>query len=941
MTALLHRLGRAALTARRRILAAWALIFIAFVVGGFGFGGALANSFTIPGTESQTALDRLAAVFPQAAGGSAQVLLIAPSGSRIDDAAPKSAIARTVKAVSAISGVQNASSPFSAYATRAVSPDHRAAIVSVQFTKIDEQVPGATVRALTSTGSIARDAGLRVSYSGQVFQTDSVAVSPTEGLGVLFAAVVLVITFGALVLAGLPLISAIIGVALSLAALRIIALFATVSTSAPTLALMLGLAVGIDYGLFIVSRHREQLARGMTVEESLPAAVATAGTAVVFAGTTVIIALLGLLVVGIPFLSIMGIGAAFAVLVGVASSITLLPALLAIGGTRFVPKPGSRVARRALAMQDGGRGRTLGARWVAIVQKMPVVAVLAVVGVLGLLAVPALSLRLSLPNNGSQPVGTPARSAYDLTTKYFGEGRNGPLLLLVDITQDDDFGTHLDRVRDRIAALPDVVAVGRATPNASLDTAIVQVVPGSGPDSPRTEQLVQRIRALEPAFQREYHLPVAVSGATAVGIDISDRLGQAFLPFILVVVGLSVVLLMMVFRSLVVPLKAAIGFLLSVGASLGVTVAVVQLGAGAGLLHTEPGPLLSFLPILVIAILFGLSMDYEVFLVSGMRESWVHGGNAHDAVRKGFTGGARVVTAAALIMLFVFASFVPEGGSTITPIAFALASGILFDAFLVRMTLVPAVMTLVGRAGWYLPKWLDHILPSVDIEGAGLVRQRADEQWAAGESAWALSCSNLLPAVGYTGRPLTLHASAGRVTGLAVPAAARRGVVATLTGLIAPAGGHVQAAGYASPGAATQVRRVAAAVFDDGSAGGESIGALIAERLRYAPRARRVGSVESWLSRLPVGRAGLRTRFDSLVATDRLLALAAVALAGGASIVVVDVGDIGAEAEERLAAAMTALLDPGTAAVLVTVPRTADSRTLPAARTAPLQKVIA
>ncbi|MDQ1513406.1 MAG: putative drug exporter of the superfamily [Microbacteriaceae bacterium] len=922
MTAFLYRLGRLATARPWTIIGVWALLVVAFCVGGFGLGGKLADSFTIPGTESQAALDRLDAVFPQAAGGSARVLVIAPEGARIDDPDAKRAIASTVSAIGRIDGVESATSPFSAYATRGRSADGRAGIITVQFTASDSAVSDGTLNALTRTASIGRAAGLRVAFSGQAFQSSSVGVSWTEGLGVIVAGVVLVLTFGSLLAAGLPLVSALLGVALSLAAIRIIALFTTVSTSAPTLALMLGLAVGIDSGLFIISRHREQLANGATVAESLPTAVATAGTAVAFAGSTVIIALLGLLIVDIPFLSIMGVGAAFAVLVAVTASLTLLPALLALGGERFRPRAGSRTARRAVAAAQG-EARTFGARWVAAVGRAPIVAVLGVLVILGVLAIPAASLQLSLPNNGSQPVGTTERTAYDLTAKYFGPGRNGPLVLLVDVTQTDDFPTVLKRIRERVAGLPDVDAVGTGTPNRSLDTAIIQVIPKSGPSSPETVALVQRIRALEPAFERDYKTPVAVTGSTAVQIDISNRLGNAFLPFVLVVVGLSVVLLMAVFRSLVVPVKAAVGFLLSLAASLGVTVAVFQWGWGAALLNTEPAPLLSFLPILVIAILFGLSMDYEVFLVSGMRETWAHSRDADAAVRRGFTHGARVVTAAALIMVFVFASFVPEGSSTIKPIALALAVGIVLDAFLVRMTLVPAVMLLVGRAGWYLPRWLDRLLPSVDIEGEGIIRQRAARAWAAEQGNWLLSADALVPARSFDVDPITLRVRRGEITTLTVPASARRGTVATLTGHLPARSGELQVAGYAASADAAALRRLAAPVLYDGTAAGGVVGELIGVRIRSAPRRAARGSVSTWLERIADADPGLaaldrHTPLGALAAEQRLLVLAASALAGGAELLVLDVGDIGDDAGRRLAGALRVLAEDGDSAVLVT-----------------------
>uniref|UniRef100_UPI0035CAE6EC MMPL family transporter n=1 Tax=uncultured Amnibacterium sp. TaxID=1631851 RepID=UPI0035CAE6EC len=850
MTAFLHRLGRLSHAHPWRVLAAWILIILAVAGAGFGFGGKLSDGFTIPGTESQNALDRLDAVFPQAAGASASAILVAPAGTRIDEGAAKTAVTDTIAAIERIDGIETVGSPFSEYAVDAVSADRRAAIVSVQFSGAQASVKPATLDALRATASVGERAGMQVAFTGQVFQDNSFGPSITEAFGLVFAAIVLIVTFGSLLAAGMPLISAIVGVLLSVAALLLAANLTDVASASLTLALMLGLAVGIDYGLFVISRYRDQLALDVPIGEALPKAVATAGTAVVFAGVTVIIALLGLLIVGIPFLSVMGVGAAFAVFLGVCGSTTLLPAVLALAGNRLVPKQGSRLRARALAAAEG-RTHTLGARWGALVEKAPALFIVLVIAVLGVLAVPAASMRLALPTNGTEAPGTGPRVAYDLTTKYFGEGRNGALVLLIDVTQNNDFITDLGRMQDRIAALPDVKAVGKATPNATLDTAIMQVIPESGPTSDRTIALVRTIRDLSAGFERQYDMPVSVTGSTAVQIDISDRLGSALVPFVLVVVGLSVILLMAVFRSLVVPLKAAVGFLLSLSASVGATVAVFQWGWGASLLHVEPGPLLSFLPILSVAIMFGLSMDYEVFIVSGMRETWAHTGDYRVAVRRGFTGGVRVVTAAALIMIFVFASFIPDGSGTIKPIAFTLAVGILLDAFLIRMTLVPAVMLLFRRAAWYLPRWLDRLLPTVDIEGESIVRHTEDTAWAEGERRWALSSAGLVAPAPFATAPLTVHAERGTTTVIAVPSDARRGVVATLTGHLQPVAGRVQAAGAVAPSGARELRQVAAPVIDDGSAADATPAALVAERLRFAPHRLRTGTVRSWLEVLP------------------------------------------------------------------------------------------
>lgn len=922
MTAFLFRLGRTAHAHPLRIVAIWLILIAAFSTVGFGFGGKLADSFTIPGTESQQALDRLDAVFPQAAGGSAQAVMVAPEGQLADQGDARQAVLDTVAAIKQVPGVETANSPYSEYSTDAVSADHRAVIVSVQFTAPDSDVKASTLDALKATGSIGRDAGLTVAFSGQAFQNTSFGASITELFGLLFAGVVLLVTFGSLRAAGMPLLTAVVGVVVAIAAIIFTANFITVASASLTLALMLGLAVGIDYSLFIISRYREQLAVGTPSDQALPAAVATAGTAVVFAGTTVIIALCGLLIVGIPFLSVMGVGAAFGILVSVLAAISLLPAVLRLTGERMRPKPGSRIARRAVAMAEG-RGSTLGARWVALVAKAPAVAALLAIAVLGVLAIPAASMQLSLPTNGQEAPGTQPRIAYDLIAKNFGEGRNGPLVILVDVTQNNDFIDDLDTMKARIAALPDVKAVGKPAPNATLDTAIVQVIPESGPTSAQTIALVNRIRALEPTFERDYSMPISVTGSTAVQIDVSSQLGNALGPFVLVIVGLAMILLAAVFRSIVVPLKAAVGFLLSLGASVGATVAVFQWGWGADLLHVEPAPLLSFLPVLAVAILFGLSMDYEVFLVSGMRETWAHTGDYRRSVHKGFAHGARVVTAAALIMIFVFASFIPEGTGVIKPIAFTLACGILLDAFVVRMTLVPAVMLLFRTAAWYLPRWLDRLLPTIDIEGVGIVAHANEVAWAAGERRWALSTADLVPPAPFTTDPLVVHAERGTTTVVEVPAEARRGVVAVLTGHLEPAEGHVQAAGRVSPTGSRELRQVAAPVLDDGSAADASARALVGERLRFAPRGRRSGSVGAWLAILP-GDVAVDRPIGTLPPEERLAVLALAAAAGGAAVLVVDAGE--ATAVDRLAALLDLIADGDRAAVLVASPPDSDVR---------------
>jgi RND superfamily putative drug exporter len=428
---------------------------------------------------------------------------------------------------------------------------------------------------------------------------------------------------------------------------------------------------------------------------------------VVFAGLSVVIALAGLAVVRIPFLTAMGLASAAAVIVAVLVAVTLIPAALGFAGDRLRPKPGSRAVRR-----EDGRP-TMGARWVRLVTRRPLVTTLAVVAALGVMALPAAGLRLALTDNGSAPAASTQRQAYDLTAAAFGPGFNGPLLVLADLANEGDRQTAASALAERLGAVDGVAAAGRPQLSEDGRYALLTVIPETGPQDERTEQVVTDLEA-------EGGESVGVTGVTAIGIDISELLSASLIPFALVVVGLAFLLLMVAFRSLVVPLKATLGFLLSVGATLGAVVAVFQWG---WLGVADTGPVISFMPIILIAVLFGLAMDYEVFLVSRMHEEYAGGRDPQRAITRGFQASARVVAAAALIMIAVFASFIPAGDATLKPIAFALAVGVLLDAFLIRMTLVPAVLALTRHGAWWLPRWLDRMLPNLDVEGAQLSRR--------------------------------------------------------------------------------------------------------------------------------------------------------------------------------------------------------------------------
>ena len=942
MATFLYRLGRISFRNPWRVIGVWVILLAGLLGGGIALGGQTQESFAIPGTESQEAIDRLAAVFPAAAGASAQIVVQAPGGASIEDDSYTAAIEEIVTELDSVDGVEQGLSPFSEYASDAVSADSSTGIITVQFTGQSSDVTAKSLNDVKALGSIAEAAGMNVAFGGQVYQDVTYGITPTELLGVIFAGVVLIVTFGSLLSAGMPLLTALIAIGVAMGGVTAVSAFTTISSATPLLALMIGLAVGIDYGLFILSRHRNQLGSGIEPEESAGTAVATAGSAVVFAGVTVIIALLGLLVVDIPFLSGMGVSAAAAVLLAILVSLTMLPAMMGLAKGRLAPRPGSRAARRATAAVTDHQ--SLGERWVRLVLKAPIVAVIAVVGILGTLAIPAFSLQLALPDGGSEPKGSTARESYDMISDAFGPGHNGPLIVLVDITQTTNIFADLKDIGDRLRTLDDVSYVSGGLPNAEADTAIIQVIPKSGPDSPSTTALVERIRDLAPSIDKKYGTPIAVTGTTAVQIDISTRLNNALLPFGIVVVGLSVILLMMVFRSVFVPVKAAVGFLLSLFAAFGVVVAVFQWGWGAELLHTVPGPILSFMPILLMAVLFGLAMDYEVFLVSGMREHFVHTGNARGAIVHGFSGAARVVTAAALIMFVVFAAFVPEGAGVIKVIALGLAVGILADAFLVRMTLVPAAMALIGRGAWWMPRWLGRLLPNVDIEGENLREHRDAVDWTTAQAGDAITGDRLVAGSGGASvGPLTVRVPAGSFVFLSGNGTDRALVAATLAGRLEPLSGRAQVHGHPLPSEAAQVARLVA-VADIGSAERVdmrgSIGEVLEERLRLTLPWYRFGSARrrstEWLDRLNAvraersgfvgavlpARAVLRSaRIDHLPQLERALALAVVALAERAPIVLLD--QLDSFADPRDEAAFLAVLDqlaPPTTTIVLGTP---------------------
>jgi RND superfamily putative drug exporter len=695
---LLHRTGRASVRHRKAVIAAWLLLLAVVAGSAAAFSGGTSDSYSIPGTESSEAIDRVGAEFPGADGTTGQVVLA--DDAPLDAPQNRPAVGALVAALPGVPGVLSALPPAEA---GTVSADRRVAYVDVQFDTPVEDLPAASVEAVERLAATARDAGLRVELGGEAFTPEPTIEPIGEVIGLSVAAVVLALTLGSLVAAGLPLVTAGIGVAIGLLGVTALTGAVELNSNAPTLALMLGLAVGIDYALFVLARYRQELARGLDREAAVARATQTAGSAVVFAGVTVVIALAGLSVVGIPFLTQMGLAASATVALAVLIALTLVPALLAVAGDRI------DAGRVGSGPRTGQPARP--SAWVRGVVRRPAAVVAAVLVGLGVVAVPAADLELGLPGAEAQPPGTSARQAYDLVTESFGPGANGGLLVVVD----GDAGTA-ERFAGTVAALPGVASIAPPVPDEAGDTHLLPVVPETAPTDSRTADVVDAIRAAGDDSGAE----VAVTGLSALNIDASEQLADALPVYVGLVVGLASVLLLLVFRSVVVAVKAIAGFLLTLAATGGVVVGVFQQGWGAGLIGVETtGPIVSFLPILLVGIVFGLAMDYQVFLVTRMRERHQHGAPAREAVERGFTDSARVVSAAAVIMIAVFSGFILSEDPVIKSIGFALAVGVAVDAFVVRMTLVPAVLALLGERAWRLPRWLDRALPRVDVEGEG------------------------------------------------------------------------------------------------------------------------------------------------------------------------------------------------------------------------------
>lgn len=842
MSSLLHRLGHWCAQHAARVLAAWLLVIVAMagIVGLTGMN--LSSAFTLTGSESMKGLSILAQRLPQAAGTSEQVLFTSTDGGIESH---KDAIESLVDKLGELDGVAMVSDPFGSEADQAAGTPAQASTVSEDGTHVIAQIQadtsigsmagGQTPKAKALSASIdsliasaeKADPGLTIQSGGTIGESVDIGLGATELLGVLLAAIVLLATFGSLLAAGAPLIAAFVGVGAGMLGILVVANAIDINSVTPVLAVMIGLAVGIDYALFIISRAREYLAQGIDPREAAGRATATAGSAVVFAGTTVVVALCGLAVARIPFLTVMGCASAAVVAGAVLVALTVVPALIGLIGERLRPNPlrARRQERRAAA----GR-RSFSQRWVHGVTRSPVLTILAVIAVLAVTAIPITSLRLALTDNGFANKGTQQRVTYDAIAEAYGPGYNSPIIVIADIVNTTDPITTVDTLAKDIEKLPGVADVALATPNEDGSLALVQIRPEKGQADDETMDLVRTIRANASTYEKELGITdVMVTGQTAVAIDVSSALDAALLPFGIVVVGLSLILLMVVFRSIAVPVTATLGYLLSLAAGMGAVGAVWGWGWFADAINvSKTGAVISFMPVIVMGVLFGLAMDYEVFLVSRMREEWMRANAAgrtgreaaHHAVEAGFVGSAKVVTAAAVIMTGVFAAFIPSHNIYIKPIAVALTVGIAADAFLVRMTLIPALMHLLGERAWWLPAWLERQLPVIDVEGEGLERTLANDEWTAAHGHVALRADGvtLADSSGAAIRGLDLTVAPGEIALVrtATPLA-RRALAAAIGGRLQPSRGTLVVDNHVLPDGTASIQSVTTSVhaYDD------------------------------------------------------------------------------------------------------------------------------
>jgi RND superfamily putative drug exporter len=707
------------------ILLAWIGVAVGLQLASTAAGPDMRDTYSLPGTDSQAAYDLMGERFPSASGDTDTIAFKVSAGT-VTDPAAAAAIADVLSGVADVASVAGITSPLTLEGAGQISQDGTIAYATVTYNELAYNIPIADIQqvgdiASAANGQAAGDATLTVGHAGQAAsRLANPTVGVGEGIGLLIAAVILFFAFGSLLATTVPLISAIVALTASLGALTLASNLSPIATSAPTLSVLLGLGIGIDYALFIVNRYRRELKAGTGVRDAVIRATATSGRAVVFAGITVFIALAGMFVPQITFLSNLATAAAITVVFSVAASVTLVPALLMMYGSRVLSR------REHAALTADAEASSAHAEPGAVanfVERHPLVTSVAAVGVLAFLAAPALDLRLGNADQGNDPVGTPTRIAYDLIADGFGDGANGPLVIAVDLDEAGPFDAAappagVALLLANLSSDPEVAAVMGPQPSADGSAVLITVVPTGSPQDEATADLLTRVRGDYAAQAQAEGLVVNVGGTVASNADFTDAISDSLPLFFVIVVGLSVLVLTVAFRSVVLPLVGAAMNLLSAGAAFGIVVAVFQHGFGASLIGIgEGGPIEPFAPLILFALLFGLSMDYQVFLVSRVAEIYHATGDNRLAVRRGLAEVSRVILAAASIMVVVFGSFVTSDARVMKLLGLGLAAAIFVDAFVIRVVLMPAVMRLLGRANWYLPGWLDRVLPHLEIDG--------------------------------------------------------------------------------------------------------------------------------------------------------------------------------------------------------------------------------
>ena len=705
---------------RRIVVLLWVAVLVVVTLIARSAGSSYSNSFSLPKTQSTEAIQLLQSVSPKVSGDSEQIVMGTSGGARVTDPAIEQRINEMLAKVAKVPNVTNIVSPFTPGGSARISKDGTVAFATVTFDRQAQNIPNSTANALVNTAKSADGQGLNIAVGGQLAEvTNKVSLNAT-GIGILLAAIVLLFVFGSIFAMALPLISALASLGIATGLIGLLSHVMKMPQFATELTLLIGLGVGVDYALFIVTRHRQGLIAGGDTESSIVNAVNTSGRAVLFAGVIVCIALLGMFALGVTFLYGLAISAALGVALTMFAALTLIPALLGFIGPRVL-------SRRQKANLKLNGPRVVGAgtkgfwpRWADTIKRRPVAPAIAAFAIVVLVALPFFSLQLGSSDQGNDPTGTTTRQAYDMLSKGFGPGFNGPLQLVTQVRGPAD-QIALNRVVKDVAAQPGVATVVPPMlipAKDGTDVALVNVYPTTSPQNKATTDLVNSLRqTVVPKAVAGSALTVYVGGSTALFVDFANVLSAKLPLFIGLVVLLSFLLLAVVFRSLVIPLMSAVLNIFSIGAAFGILVAVFQWGWLGSLLGVNStGPVESFLPVMLFAIVFGLSMDYQVFLVTRIYEEWVKSGDNKLAVRNGLASTGKTITAAALIMILVFGSFILGGQRVIKEFGLGLAGGILIDAVVIRMAIVPSVMILMGKSNWWFPRWLDRILPNIGID---------------------------------------------------------------------------------------------------------------------------------------------------------------------------------------------------------------------------------